>query len=167
MRGGGIVAGFILVPLLGSCEEPDLTVPTAAQVASYYTYEGQLTTEMSGNVVEITIRQPGNQLRRGGTIWAKVGPYIFLFSSPTQQLLQDFGGLAGVRVITTAPGGTEVARSFLLRDELNDLTWRRALNIGGVARRDGTEQPSKLEDLVRWGEDHTEYEYNPRYVRRR
>jgi hypothetical protein len=167
VRGGGIVAGFILVPLLGSCEEPDLTVPTAEQVASYYTYEGQLTTEMSGNVVEITIRQPGNQLRRGGTIWAKVGPYIFLFSSPTQQLLQDFGGLAGVRVITTAPGGTEVARSFLLRDELNDLTWRRALNIAGVARRDGTEQPSKLEDLVRWGEDHTEYEYNPRYVRRR
>jgi hypothetical protein len=72
-----------------------------------------------------------------------------------------------VRVITTAPGGTEVARSLLLRDELNDLTWRRALNIAGVARRDGTEQPSKLEDLARWGEDHTEYEYNPRYVRRR
>ena len=56
---------------------------------------------------------------------------------------------------------------MLLRDELNDLTWRRALNIAGVARRDGTEQPSKLEDLARWGEDHTEYEYNPRYVRRR
>ncbi len=136
-------------------------------MAAYYTYEGQLTTEMSGNVAEITIRQPGNQLRRGGSIWAKVGPYVFLFSSPTQQLFQDFGGLAGVRVITTAPGGTEVARSLLLRDELNDLTWRRALNIAGVARRDGTEQPSKLEDLARWGEDHTEYEYNPRYVRRR
>lgn len=167
MRGRGLVAGLILMPLLASCEEPDLTVPTAEQVAAYYTYEGQLTAEMSGNVAEITIRQPGNQLRRGGTIWAKVGPYIFLFSPPTQQLFEDFGGLAGVRVITTAPGGTEVARSFLLRDDLNDLTWRRALNIAGVARRDGTEQPSRLEDLVHWGEDHTEYEYNPRYVRRR
>ena len=69
-------------------------------------------------------------------------------------------------MITTAPGGTEVARATLLRSSLNDLTWRRALNIAGLARRDGTEQLTLLEDLIGWGEDRTEFEYNPRYTSR-
>jgi hypothetical protein len=150
--------------VLGGCEEPDLTLPSAEQVESYYQYEGELSVEMSGNVAEITIRQSGTQLRRGGRLWAMVGPYVLLFSEPTRQLITDFGGLGGVRVITTAPGGHEVARALLPRDALNELTWRRALNIAGIARRDGTEQPSRLEALVQWGQDHTEFEYNPRYV---
>ena len=55
---------------------------------------------------------------------------------------------------------------MLLRDELSDLQWRRSLNIAGLARRDGTNRMTLLEDLVRWGEDHTTYEYNERYTRR-
>lgn len=158
--------GALLLAAAGGCREQDLSLPTAEQVASYYSYTGQLTAEMSGNVAEITVVQSSQQLRRGGTLWAKVGPYVLLFSEPTQRLFNDFGGLGGVRVITTAPGGTEVARALLARDGLNELTWRRALNVAGTARRDGTERPSFLEALVTWGEDHTEYEYNPRYVRR-
>jgi hypothetical protein len=52
-----------------------------------------------------------------------------------------------------------VARATLERDALNSITWRRALNISGLARRDGSERPTRLEDLVRWGQEHTTYEY--------
>ena len=105
-------------------------------------------------------------LRRGGSLWAKVGPYIFVFSDETHQLFQDYAGLAGVRVVTTV-GGVRVASVLLARETLSDVLWRRSLNIAGKARRDGTEQVTLLQDLVRWGEDRTEYEYNPRYTRGR
>jgi hypothetical protein len=52
---------------------------------------------------------------------------------------------------------------LLTRDELSGVLWRRSLNIAGQARRDGTERPALLEDLIRWGEEHTEYEYSARY----
>jgi len=161
------VAVLAVVLALGACEPPDLTVPTPKQVESYFAGVATVSASLSGNVAEVTVKQSGQQLRRGGSLWAKVGPYIYLFSEPTQQLFTDFGGLAGVRVITTAPGGTEVARALLARDGLNELTWRRALNVAGIARRDGTDRPSTLETLVTWGEDHSEVEYSPRYVRRR
>ena len=105
------------------------------------------------------------QVRRGGTLWAKVGPYIYLFTEETESLLVDFGGLAGVRVVTTTSSRGEVARAFLRRDAMTDVRWRRAKNIAGRARRDGTERPSLLEELVRWGEDHTEFSYSSRFVR--
>ncbi len=161
-----VVASVAFSLALVGCEPPDLSLPTPEQVATYYPVDGSVDANMSGNVAEITVQQSSQQLRRGGTLWAKVGPYVFLFTDGTQRLFADFGGLAGVRVITTAPGGTEVARALLARDGLNELTWRRALNVAGVARRDGTDRPSRLESLVTWGEDHTDYEYNPRYIRR-
>ena len=161
----GSVALLAGAGLLTGCEAPDLTLPSEEVVQEAYLYEGSLRVGLSGNVVEITIVQPDQQLRRGGTLWAKVGPYVLLFSEETENLFLDYPGLAGVRVITTNSAGTEVARALLPRSGLNDLTWRRALNIAGLARRDGTRRPSLLEDLVRWGEDHTEYEYNPRYSR--
>jgi hypothetical protein len=95
-----------------------------------------------------------------------VGPYIFLFSGETHQLFQDYPGLAGVRFITTV-GDVEVGNALLARETLSDVRWRRSLNIAGLARRDGTGQVTLLQDLVRWGEDHTEYTYNPRYTRGR
>ena len=171
--GRGSVAGCWVHPALialvvaasAGCEAPDLTLPRAGQVEEAYTYERSLSASLSGNVAEITIAQADRDLRRGGTLWAKVGPYVLLFSTETKDLFQRYPGLAGVRVITTNSRGTEVARALLARDALNDLTWRRALNIAGQARRDGTRRPSLLEALVRWGEDHTQFEYNPRYSR--
>lgn len=148
----------------GCKEEVDRSLPSPAAVEAAYTYEGALSAVMSGNVAEITIVQPERQLERGGTLWAKVGPYVLLFSKETEELFQTYPGLAGVRVITVSSDGSEVARALLLRGTLNDLTWRRALNVAGLARRDGTRRPTLLEDLVQWGEDHTEFEYDPRYV---
>ncbi len=52
----------------------------------------------------------------------------------------------------------------MTRDALNELTWRRALNIAGHTRQEGTRQPRRLEELVEWGEEHTEYRYDPDYV---
>lgn len=161
-----LLAGFILAAgILSGCEEANFAVPTSAQVEEAYIYDGGLSASMNGNVAEITIVQDRRQLQRGGTLWAKVGPYVLLFSKETEGLFNDFPGLAGVRVVTVTPNGSEVARALLPRDALNDVTWRRALNISGLARRDGTRRPTLLEDLVEWGEDHTEFEYDPRYSR--
>jgi hypothetical protein len=164
LAGIGVLLGPLL--FLPGCQEQDLTVPTAEEAAEYYTAVTDLSVEMAGNVAEVTVVQSTAQLRRGGSLWARVGPYIYLFSEGTRDLFVDFPGLAAVRVITTTSGGTEVARATLLRTTLNELTWRRALNIAGLARRDGTERVTLVEDLVQWGEDRTEHEYNPRYVRR-
>jgi len=162
---GRFFMGFILIPLfLMGCEEVDLTLPTADDVESVFIYDGTLTASLNGNVAEVTIVQAERQLRRGGALWAKVGPYVFLFSKESEGLFRDYPGLAGIRVVTVTPDGTEVARAMLLRDELNDVTWRRSLNISGLARRDGTRRPTLLEALVEWGEDHTEYAYAKKYT---
>lgn len=155
---GGLVAS-------GCGPEPDVSLPSADEVDSYYTISAEHAVEMNGNVAEIIVQQSPTQLRRGGSLWARMGPYIYLFTDGTQQLFTDFGGLAGVRVITRA-GNTEVARATLARTALNSLTWRRTLNIAGRARRDGGTRLTLLEDLIDWGEDHTEFEYNTRYTSR-
>jgi hypothetical protein len=148
-----------------ACEEdPALEVPTAEEVEEAFTYQGELSATMSGNVAEISVIQPPHQLERGGTLWAKVGPYVLLFSQETQELFRRYPGLAGVRVITRTSGGTEIARALLPRDELSGLTWRRALNIAGRARQSGTGRPTLLEDLVRWGERHTRFNYSSRFL---
>jgi len=148
-----------------ACEVSDLRVPSEAEARAYYESSSALSFRVSGNVLEITVSQPLQQVRRGGTLWAKVGPYIYLFTEETETLLQAYPGLAGVRVITqTSRRDTEVARAFLRRSQLNELTWKRARNISGKARRDGTRLPTFLEDLVEWGEDHTEFEYSSEFV---
>jgi hypothetical protein len=156
---------LLALPLLAGCrQEPvDLLLPAAAQVESRYEYEGALEAEIVGNVAVLTVAQDAEQLRRGGSLWAKVGPYVFLFTEETQTLFEDFNGLGGVRV-STVVGNARVATALLARDELSDVQWRRSLNISGLARRDGTERVALLEDLIRWGEGHTEHEYNPRYT---
>lgn len=146
------------------CDEPDLRVPSAEEVEAYYSIVAESSITVRGNVAELEVHQAAEQLARGGRLWARVGPYIYLFSEATQTLFEDHPGLAAVRVITRGPEGDEVARAILTRDALNALTWRRALNISGRARRDGTERPTLLEDLVEWGEEHTTYEYSETYA---
>lgn len=163
-----IVAVVAASSMAVACEEPvDLTLPTAEQVEEYYsTVVALQEAAISGNVAVIVVQQSTEQLRRGGTLWARVGPYVYLFSDETRRLFEDHAGLAAVRVITRTSSGTTVANALLARDELSDVLWRRSLNISGLARRDGTERITLLEDLIEWGEDHTEYEYGARYVPR-
>ncbi len=158
-----------VILLAGACaEEAELAVPSAEAVASYYDYEsGRLEARISGNVAEITVTQPASQLRRGGTMWAKMGPYVLLFTEETWKLFQDYPGLAAVRVVTRVARGPEVARAMLARDELSGVLWRRSLNIAGKARKYGSDRMTLIEDLIEWGEDHTTFEYNPRYTARR
>ncbi len=158
-----LAMSFILAPL--GCEEVDLALPSDTEAGAHYASSSDLTVRVSGNVVELTVDQPIRQVRRGGSLWAKVGPYIYLFSSETETLLREYPGLSGVRVITrTGLNDVEVARAFLHRDSLNELTWRRARNIAGKARTQGTRRPVLLEDLVEWGQDHTEFGYSKEFI---
>lgn len=171
MKKRGSRAGVALMALtvLAACEEPlDLPLPTTEEIESFYEYGGDLQAEVTGNVAVITVVQSSSQLRRGGILWAKVGPYIFLFTSETQTLLEAYPGLAGIRVETRVRNGPVVASVLMARDAMTVVQWRRALNIAGRARRDGSTSLTLLENLVRWGEDHAnEFEYNPRYTARR
>ena len=158
-----LAVSLVLVPL--GCEEVDLALPSEADVGEHYASSADVSVRLSGNVVELTVDQPIRQVRRGGSLWAKVGPYIYLFSDQTETLLREYPGLSGVRVITrTGRDNAEVARAFLHRDALNELTWRRARNIAGKARTEGTRRPVLLEELVEWGQDHTEFGYNQEFV---
>lgn len=159
----GVLVGALLV---GGCPEPEAAVlPTEAQVREVYAAYGRLeSVGLSGNVVELRFSQDPGQLRRGGSLWARVGPYVYLLSPATRSLFEQFGGVAAVRVITLGAGGEEVARAMLRQDALTDILWRRTLNILGHAIQEGSRRPSLLEELVQWGERYTEYEYNPEYV---
>ena len=141
-------------------------LPEGGAVEEYHPYDGALAAEVTANVATVPVAQDPQLIRRGGSLWAKVGPYIFVFSDETHRLFQDYPGLAGVRVVTTV-GGARVASALLVRETLSDVLWRRSLNIAGRARRDGTERVTLLQDLVRWGEDRTDFEYNTRYTRGR
>lgn len=138
--------------------------PAADEVARHYTYEGNLSVEMSGNVAQVTVEVDPEPYRRGGDLWAKSMPYIFLFSSATRAALEEHTGLGGVRVITRHPNGDMMAQALLERDALRGRAWDQALSIAGQARTGGTARPGLMRDLVRWGEDHTEFEYNPVYI---
>ena len=158
-----LAMALVLAPL--GCEKIDLAVPSDSEAGALYANSSDVSVRVSGNIVELTVDQPFRQVRRGGSLWAKVGPYIYLFTNETETLLREYPGLSGVRVITrTGRDNAEVARAFLHRDSLNELTWRRARNIAGKARTEGTQRPVLLEELVEWGQDHTEFGYNEDFV---
>ncbi|HSJ07069.1 MAG TPA: hypothetical protein VK936_10210 [Longimicrobiales bacterium] len=163
------LAALALGLWLGACDRimpqpADLSLPDVETVRSTYAGHGlRAEFRYSGNVLEMVVQQPPDQLRRGGPLWARVGPYIYLFSPGTRDLFEDHPGLAGVRAITME-GTTEVARAMLVREALTEIGWRRALNVLGQALEEGTTRPSTMDRLVQFGEQHTEYEYNPDYV---
>ena len=164
-RSWRLVAGLIGFALAttGCAPEPDRELPAEAALDSIYGGDVEIT--LNGNVVELTVTQDGAQLRRGGSIWAKAAPYIFLFTPQTRDLLERYGGIGGVRVTTVDGQGRFVARALLERATLNSVTWTRAINVAGRARVDGTRRPQTMLDLAEYGEEHTEFEYSREYVR--
>jgi hypothetical protein len=166
----GALACLVLVT---ACDQargylaPEAELPTAAELALYYAASGGLVgVEVSGNVVEVRVRQEDQQLRRGGSLWARVGPFVHLFTPATRQVFEDYPAVAAVRVVTLAGNDQEVARAMLRRDTLSDVRWRRSLNILGHALQDGQANPRRLEQLTDWGERYTDFRYNPAYVNR-
>jgi hypothetical protein len=173
-RSGRTIRIVALVMLLaaGACDriwpkKPDLSLPPIADVRAIYKANGldRATIAYNGNVVVIRVMQAPEQLRHGGSLWARVGPWIYLLTPGTRTVFQDYPGIAAVRVITSA-GRTEVARATLKNGVLSDVLWRRTLNILGHALQEGTESPSRLQELADWGERYGEYEYSPSYVPR-
>jgi len=153
----------LLLLASGACEpDRDLELPSASDLEGLYGERTEVS--LKGNVVDVEATQDPEQLRRGGNLWAKVGPYIYAFSPQTEEIFQDWSGVAAVRVRTVTPRGTEIARAMLRRDELTTVTWREAKSRVVRARKEGTEKPGYLEDLVDYGEDHTRYEYSDRFV---
>ena len=160
---------FLLPVMVAGCDRllpRASTVPTAAQADSVFRAHGiDAVISVSGNVVEVSASQPGDQLRRGGALWAKVGPYIYLFSPATSDLFEDYPGLAAVRARTHLQQ-REIARALLVRDTMRAGEWGQVTSLLVQALREGTVKPSRLEDLVRWGERFTTYRYDPAYVPR-
>ena len=140
-------------------------MPSGEEARARFRASSTVSVGVTGNVIEVNVNQPFQQIRRGGVLWAKVGPYVYLFTEEAETLLRDYPGVSGIRVITrTSRRNTEVARAFLRRDALNEITWKRARNIAGRARRDGTRRPVLLEELIEWGQDHTEFTYSDQFV---
>ena len=172
-RRGALAAATLLLALVG-CDRilpnrTDATLPPIADVEAIYERNGLVNGSyaFNGNIVEVTVPQAEDQIRRGGSLWARVGPYIYLFTPATREVFDTWEGIAAVRVITRLPDGAEIARARLDRTRLSDILWQRSLNILGRTLQEGTERPVVIEELVNWGEEYTEYQYNPDYVRRR
>lgn len=143
----------------------DLDLPPIDSIRAIYAANGQSEDlSYSGNVVEIEVVQQADQLRRGGSLWARVGPYIHLLTPATREVFDRYAGVAAVRVVTRTTTGQEIARAMLLRSAFEETRWRRTLNLLGHALQQGSERPSQIEALVLWGEDHTEHSYNPDFV---
>lgn len=138
-------------------------LPTGAALEDLYGTT-RATADLNGNVVDVRVRQDPAQLERGGRLWAKVGPYIYLFSPQTQELFARWPGVAAVRVRTVVGEGEWVAEATLRRDALNAITWNRARRVVARARTEGTDKPGLMEDLVQYGEERTDHRYNPEYV---
>lgn len=139
-------------------------LPSAAELEDLYGPRAEV--RLNGNVVDVRVVQEGTDLARGGELWARVGPYIFLLSPQTREIFERHADVAAVRVRTETRGGTRIAEAMLARDTLTSVTWREAIRRVARARREGTENPGHLERLVRFGEDYARYEYNPRFVSR-
>jgi len=137
--------------------------PFEARILEYS--ETKVVVSLNGNVVDVEVTQSSDHLVRGGSVWAKVGPFIYLFSPQTQELFETYSGLGGVRVTTHDSRGRMVAQAMLPRGALNSLTWPRAISLVAKARLEGTQRPSYILDLIDYGEEIADFEYDPRYVK--
>lgn len=147
---------------LGDQRDPQL--PDPAEAAARYGSGAEA--EIRGNVLEVRVEMPQAVVRQGGVIWARSGPYFYLFSPPTRELFTEYPDLAAVRVVTSTSEGEEIARATLLRDALSEIRWRQGLALSARAQQQGTERPRMLEELTYFGEEWTEFQYNPEYVDR-
>jgi hypothetical protein len=159
-----LLLGVLVVGNAGCLPTADTSLPRPTELEGLFGPRSDL--RLNGNVVEVQVAQSPEQLRRGGPIWAKAGPYIYLFTPQTKSIFDDYGGVGGVRVTTNDGRDRMIARALLHRSTLNSVTWQRAINVSGRARIEGTTRPNTMVDLIEYGEENTEFEYSGRYVAR-
>lgn len=150
----------MVLAVLGGCAGEGTTEPVLPEpepVAAWF--GGSTRVILSGNVLEIRGEMDPDHLRRGGRIWQRSGPYFYLFNVQVRDLLRDYPDLAAVRAVTYGPGGREIARAMLYRDRLSAIQWKEALARASLAQTQGTERPRRIEELIYYGEQHTEYAY--------
>lgn len=156
-------ASLLALSACGAGDDPARDLPSASALEDLYG-TSRATARLNGNVVDVRVQQDPRQIDRGGRLWARVGPYIYLFSPQTQELFGRWPGVAAVRVRTVLEGGGWIAEATLRRDALNAITWNRARRVVARARTEGTDKPGLMEDLVQYGEERTDHRYNPEYV---
>lgn len=155
----GRLAGTALVIGLVGCGPGD-RAPVLPEPDSVSAWFGEGTeARLSGNVLEIRGSVDPEFLRRGGSLWRQSSPYFYLFNVKIRDVLTDYPELAAIRAITHDGSGEEVARATLHARTLNEYSWRTAVALASLAQREGTESPRHLAALIRFGEEHTEYEY--------
>ncbi len=147
-----------LAGALGCNSAPaDMVLPSTDEVAGWY---GEGTSaDFNGNLLEIKGPMEDDYIRRGGHLWARSGPYFFLFNVHVRDLMLNYPDIAAVRVTAVTEGGEEIAVATLLRDDMNEYRWREALSRSSLAQREGTRNPRLVERLITFGEDHTEFHY--------
>lgn len=155
-----LLTALVGLPLTQACAGDQGRLPTKDDLAGLYGGDADL--RLNGNVVDVRVSQDPEQIRRGGALWARVGPYIFLFSPQTKEVFDTYPRVAAVRVRTFA-SNQQLAEAMLRRDELNSVTWVEAIQKVADARLEGTRNPGHLEALVRYGEDHTQFDYAARF----
>jgi hypothetical protein len=154
---GAFFIGSLLACTGGSRE---WVLPDPSVAAAWY---GEGTeARIDGNVLEIRGTMDADHLRRGGRIWARSGPFFYLFNVHVQALLRDYPDLAAVRVQTFTPEGEPVAEAMITRDALNEYRWREALARASQAQQEGTTNPRVVERLIQFGEDHSRFRYHAR-----
>lgn len=146
---------------LTGCGDAPAVLPSVAEAEAAYGDGAEV--EIRGNLLRVTVSMPEG-FERGGSLWARSGPYFYLFSTATRDLFLAYPDLAAVEVAAETAEGQEVARARLLRSGLNEITWTRAIAYAAQAQTEGTASPRHVDRLVRWAEDRTEFEYNPEYV---
>jgi hypothetical protein len=147
------------VLFLPGCEEPSeqLVLPDPGAVQSWF---GEGTeAEFEGNVLSITGAIEADYLRRGGRLWARSGPYFYLFNVHVQKLLLDYPDIAAVRATAVTESGEVLSVATLQRTRLNEARWREALARASLAQTEGTENPRLVERLIQFGEDFTDFRY--------
>ncbi len=155
-----LLAGLLVVA--AACAERELTLPAESELSDLYGPAAEV--RLDGNVVAVRVEQDATHLQRGGAIWARAGPYIFLFSPQTRDIFREYDGVAAVRVRTErGPRGDFIAEATLRRDTMTTVAWGQARQKVTRARQEGTERPWYLEDLIRFGEDWASYEYATPY----
>ena len=156
----------LALALLAGCqtEQVDYPTPSAEEIEPHFAFAGGVSVAISGNVAQVTVPFDPEEYALGGDLWAKAMPYIFLFSPGSRDAFDEHPGLGGVRVISQHPNGETIAEALLSRGTLNQVTWQRAISIAGTAREEGTDRPGTMQTLVQWGEEHTDFEYNPDYI---